>query len=106
MSSVVAIRSTPIRQPSREISRSQRRGQLGDEVGPLLLVKLIDKARTIQLLEKLGIGEIFGIRGFCRRDFFTQLVQYDSNSFLCRIGFDGDKLFQQLIGLFQFSLIR
>src|SRR6266536_5761477 len=38
--------------------------QLGNEVGPMLLVKLIDKARTIQLLEKLGIGKIFGICGF------------------------------------------
>jgi hypothetical protein len=37
-------------------------GQLSNEVGPILLVKLIDKARTIQLLEKLDIDEIFGIR--------------------------------------------
>jgi hypothetical protein len=30
-------------------------------VGPILLVKLIDKTRTIQLLEKLGISEIFTV---------------------------------------------
>ena len=69
----------------------------------ILFIEPIDKARTIQLLEKPGIGEIFGIRRFCRRDFFAQLIQYDSKSLQCRVGFDGDKLSQQLIGLFQFS---
>ena len=73
----------------------------GGDIGPrqqlpltiILLVKLIDKAGTNELLEKLGVSEILGIRVFCHRDFLTQLIQYDSKPFQCGIGFDGKSFF-------------